>query len=102
MLTAFTFLGMVLWSIKSEMYAPKTLWDSSLSYNRRLLLTKQYAASSKKGVVGRIGKNIPTTPKPTDSNPTVVKRYFFTLFPYLDKLPRSFNGSKTSLDLLYV
>lgn len=87
MLTAFTFLGMVLWSMKSEMYAPKTLWESSLSYNRRLLLTKQYAASSKKGVVGRIGKNIPTTPKPTDSNPAAVKRYFFTLFPCLDKLP---------------
>lgn len=59
------------------MYFPNTLCAVSHVYSFFELLRKQAAASNKKGVVGKTGIKIPTTPVPRVKNPAVKYKYFF-------------------------
>ncbi|MBY0517645.1 MAG: hypothetical protein K2P81_12085 [Bacteriovoracaceae bacterium] len=53
------------------MAAPKTGMLRSQEWKRGEDLLKQKAASSKKGVVGRIGKKAPTIPKQKKIQPQI-------------------------------
>lgn len=61
--------GMALSSRKLRIYGPKYLCSSSQVYKRGEPLKNNAAESSRKGVVGSIGRNIPITPSTKDMKP---------------------------------
>ncbi len=75
-------------SRKLRMYSPKTLWLSSHSYRDGDAFNHTAAESSRKGVVGSSGRNIPVTPKANEMQPTMIKNILiaaqmYKLFVYL-------------------
>ena len=46
----------------------------SQAYSRGEPLSQHHAVSSRKGVVGRTGRNIPVTPSPSDTAPNMISR----------------------------
>lgn len=65
-----------------RIYGAKCLFESNIFtplFDERMYSAK---ASSRNGVVGIIGRNIPTKPKPTESEAIAMYRYFFIFFLY--------------------
>jgi len=74
-----------LFSSQSLRTGPNTLFDRSHSCQRLEDLTKQVAATIKKGVVGKMGKKIPVNPNPTNIKPNTLKTLSFINFIFLNK-----------------
>lgn len=63
-------------SRKQRIYGPRYLCVISQWYALGELRTYRAADNNKKGVVGRIGRNIPITPNTKDKLPIINKTYF--------------------------
>lgn len=66
------------------MYGPKCLLSSKLLCQAGALLKKQYAVSSRKGVVGSTGNAMPIMPKISEMVPTIRKINFIIDFSVLN------------------
>ncbi len=75
--TALTLTGMALCSWKSLMYGPSLGCDMSQACRRGEPFIQHHAVSSRNGVVGSTGRNIPVTPSPSDKAPAMISTVFF-------------------------
>ena len=71
--TTFTLRGIALCTRKFFIYGPSFGCSISHVYNLRLLRRNNADANSRKGVVGRTGRNIPNMPIPKASSPKIVR-----------------------------
>ena len=106
--TAFTLREMHLCSWTSRIYGPSLGCASSHPGSRGDPFIQHHAVSSRNGVVGSTGRNIPATPSPSDTAPNMISRFFMALIhaPKVRKIicpalsgyiirPPFHNGSKT-------
>ena len=55
------------------MYSPKSLWLSNHAYSDGEAFNHAAAESSRNGVVGSIGRNMPIIPKASEMQPIMIK-----------------------------
>lgn len=67
----FTLNGIALFTMKLVIYGPSLGWFISQSYSLFELRRKRAAASRSRGVVGRIGRNMPKIPSPNEISPSM-------------------------------
>ena len=71
--------GIAFFSLKLRMYGPKYFWPSSQSYSFGEDLKYRAAESSRKGVVGSRGRNIPTIPNISEMVPMITSNILIRL-----------------------